>query len=117
MSNRRKWLFRNRRSGFSVVPKRAISTTSKIIYLLSFCSVLALMAAFYFAIEQEGEYGKILGGVGFLCMYLTFLACALSIGRVRQNTEPLPARILAVIVSILALAAWGAVYLLGIIRG
>lgn len=116
MSRRRRGFFRRRKS-FSVNAKRPISVRTKTTYAMAGCSLAVFAAAMYYAVYTDGDSGKIVGGVGVVFLAMEVFAMISSVVHVKNDIEPLPARILAVFVSLLALAAWGGLYVLGMLRG
>lgn len=116
MSKRRRGFFRGRRS-FSVNAKRPISVRTKTTYALAGCSLAVFAAAMYYAVYTDGDSGKIVGGVGVVFLVMELLAMISSVAHIKNDIEPLPARVLAIFASLLALAAWGGLYVLGMARG
>ncbi|MBR1627661.1 MAG: hypothetical protein IJ679_00135 [Lachnospiraceae bacterium] len=115
--SRRGGLFRGRRGGFSFTQKKPVSMTSKMILASSVGSWILLLVALYYVVYTDGAYNNLWGGVGFICLYVEFVALVTSISRVRRDVEPLSARILSIAMSFFSFAAWGGIYLIGTIRG
>lgn len=116
MSKRRRGFFRGRKS-FSVNAKRPISARSKTVYATALCSLAVFAGTVLYAIYTDGDSGKVVGGIGVVFLAVEFFAMISSVTQIRNDIEPLPARLLAVFVSFLALAAWGSLYVLGMVKG
>ena len=117
MVSHRRGRFFGRRSGFSVTPKKKISALTKFIYILSLGLAVVLGCILYYEVYYGKGYLMFFGGAGFLCLYLGLVTWLVSMARVKRDTEPLIARILAVALSLCSFAIWGAIYVLGMIRG
>ncbi|MBR1633750.1 MAG: hypothetical protein IJ682_01665 [Lachnospiraceae bacterium] len=116
MSKRRRGFF-GRRKSFSVNAKRPISTRSKVAYITALLSCVCFAAATAYAVYTDGDSGKVAGGIGVVFLVVEIFATISAMTQVRNDIEPLPARIFAVFVSVLALAAWGGLYMVGMMRG
>ncbi len=118
MNNRKRgFLFGRRRGMFSATPKKPVSMTTKVVYGVSLCSVMALLGVFYYVVTTGEEANWIMGGIGIFCLYIGLLATLASISKVRKDIEPLSARVLSIIASLTAFLGWGGVYLIGMVRG
>ena len=115
MSKRRRHLFR-RKSGFSVNPRRPISARTKTAYGMAAVSIALFAAVLLYAIYMDGESGKVAGGIGVVFLALELFVLAESLSHVRDEAEPLLARILAVFLSVVSVGMWGSIYVVGLMR-
>ncbi len=115
MKKRRGSFFR-RKSKFSANPKRPVSSRTKMMYAASVVGIILFAAALFYSAYTDGDAGRWFAGIGFLCMIFGFLMSSASIAQAKNEAEPLPARILAVFLSVLVFAIWAFLYVLGMIR-
>ena len=115
MKKRRGTFFR-RQSKFSANPKRPISTRTKLTYGASLAGILLFVAAVFYSVYTDGDSGRWFAGAGFLTMVFGFLMSSSSIARAKDETEPLPARILAVFLSVVVCGIWAFLYIMGMMR-
>ncbi len=108
-------IFGRRRGKFSVNPRRPVSGLVKSIYLMALISTVAVLVVMAISIQMNGETGKIAGGIGFVFLVTELLLTGLCITRIRDDSEPISARIISTIVSVLAFGIWLSVYILGVV--
>ena len=113
---KRRGTFFRRQSKFSANPKRPVSTRTKLTYGVSLFGILLFVAALLYSVYTDGDAGRWFAGAGFLAMVFGFLMSSSSIAQAKKEVEPLPARILAVFLSLVVFVIWAFLYIMGMMR-
>lgn len=106
---------RHRRRKRATESNKNFSTASIVVALISFVSVLFLIAAMIIAINTGGRTPRFIGALGMLFFLGSFVCIFIGRKRFKMNNYNLLSRILGFVVPIASAALWALLYLFGLV--
>ncbi len=106
---------RHRRRRWATESKKSPSNTSITVAIISGVAIIYLIVCIVLAINTGGDVPNFVGALGMVFFLATIPCFVIGRRRFKMNNYNLVSRIVGLVIPIIALAAWGLLYLFGLI--
>ena len=106
---------RNRRRRWASESKKNPSTTSIVVASVSGAAIIYLIVCIVLAINTGGEVPNYIGALGMIFFLATIPCVVVGRNRYKMNNYNFASRIVGIVIPIVAVAAWGLLYLFGLV--
>ena len=106
---------RHRRRRWASESKKNPSSTSITVAIISGVAIIYLIVCIVLAINTGGDVPNFVGALGMICFLATIPCVIIGRNRFKMTNYNLVSRLAGFVIPIVAVAAWGLLYLFGLI--
>ena len=106
---------RHRRRKWATESKKNPSTSSIVVASISAAAIIYLVVCITLAINTGGRVPNFIGALGMIFFLATIPCVVIGRKRYKMNNYNFASRIVGIVIPIVAVAAWGLLYLFGLI--